>query len=66
LRESEGGKLKAALHAMADSLWAKRSTEKTSAVLPRDSAAADKPKAEKSAPAGHGRNGADVFGWQPG
>jgi len=61
LTESEGGQLKTALHAMAERLLAKRSTEKTSAVLPRDSAATDKPKAEKSAPAGHGRNGADVF-----
>jgi transposase len=61
LTESEGGKLKTALHAMADSLFASRSTEKTSTVLPRDSAAAEKPKAEKSAAAGHGRNGADVF-----
>ncbi len=61
LRELEGQKLKTALHAMADSLFAKRSTEKTSAVLPGDSAPADKPKSEKSAPAGHGRNGAEVF-----
>jgi transposase len=61
LSESEGGKLKAALHAMADSLLAKRSTEKTGAVLPADSAAANKSKMEKSAAAGHGRNGAGVF-----
>jgi transposase len=61
LTASEGGKLKTALHAMADRLLAKRSTEKTSAVLPQDSAPTDKPKADKSAPAGHGRNGAEVF-----
>ena len=35
LSESEGQKLKTALHAMAEKLVRKRSTEKTSAVLPR-------------------------------
>ena len=35
LSESEGQKLKTALHAMAERLVRKRSTEKTSAVLPR-------------------------------
>ena len=36
LSESESQKLKVALHAMAERLLGKRSTEKTSAVLPRD------------------------------
>src|SRR5437764_13240489 len=59
LSEEEGGKLKTALHAMAERLLSQRSTEKTSAVLPPDSAAAEKPEAERSA--GHGRNGAAAF-----
>jgi hypothetical protein len=41
LSESEGEKLKTALHAMAERLLQKRSTEKTSAVLPPDTAPAD-------------------------
>ena len=36
LSESEGQKLKAALHAMAEKLVRKRNTEKTNAVLPQD------------------------------
>ena len=36
LSESEGQKLKTALHAMAEGLMRKRNTEKTSAVLPPD------------------------------
>src|SRR6202051_1608609 len=60
LSESEGQKLKVALHAMAQRLLGKRSTEKTSAVLPRD-AAAGKPKTGESTPAGHGRNSAAAF-----
>jgi hypothetical protein len=40
LSEAEGQKLKAALHAMAERLLRKRSTEKTSAVLPPDAAPA--------------------------
>jgi transposase len=60
LSESDGQKIKAALHAMADRLTPKRSTEKTSAVLP-------KPDPKPAAPAdgedsaGHGRNGATAF-----
>ena len=38
LSESEGQKLKTALHAMAERLVRKRNTEKTSAVLPPDAA----------------------------
>src|SRR5579862_9689798 len=61
LSESEGEKLKTALHAMAERLLQKRSTEKTSAVLPPDRAAAGKPDASESAPVGHGRNPAAAF-----
>jgi transposase len=61
LSESEGEKLKTALHAMAERLQPKRSTEKTSAVLPPDMAAAGKPDTSESAPAGHGRNPASAF-----
>jgi transposase len=61
LSESEGQKLKTALHAMADRLLPKRSTEKTSAVLPPDAAPAGKPETGESAPTGHGRNGATAF-----
>jgi transposase len=46
---------------MAERLLGKRSTEKTSAVLPPDAAPADKPDTGESAPAGHGRNGAAAF-----
>jgi hypothetical protein len=55
LSESEGEKLKTALHAMAERLLQKRSTEKTSAVLPPDTAPAGTSDASESAPAGHGR-----------
>ena len=61
LSESEGQKLKTALHAMAERLQGKRNTEKTSAVLPPDAAPAGKPETGESAPCGHGRNGAAAF-----
>jgi hypothetical protein len=61
LSESEGQKLKIALHAMAERLLQKRSTEKTSAVLPPDTAPAGKPDTSESAPVGHGRNPAAAF-----
>jgi transposase len=61
LSESEGQKLKTALHAMAERLLRRRSTEKTSAVLPPDAAPAGKPETDESAPCGHGRNGAAAF-----
>jgi transposase len=61
LSESEGKKLKTALHAMAERLAPKRSTEKTRAVLPADPAPAGKPDTGESAPAGHGRRGAAAF-----
>ena len=60
LSESEGQKLKTALHAMAERLVRKRNTEKTSAVLP-DAAPAGKPETGESATTGHGRNGAAAF-----
>src|SRR3954453_18849131 len=61
LSESEGEKLKTVIHAMAERLLLKRSTEKTSAVLPPDTALAGKAEANESAPAGHGRNPAAAF-----
>jgi transposase len=61
LSESEGQKLKAALHAMAESLLRKRSTEKTSAVLPPDAVPAGQPETGESTPTGHGRHGAAAF-----
>src|ERR1700674_4869488 len=61
LSESEGQKLKTALHAMAERLQRTRNTEKTRAVLPPEGAPAGKPEASASAPVGHGRNGAAAF-----
>jgi hypothetical protein len=61
LSESEGQKLKAALHAMAEKLLGKRNTEKASAVLPQGSGATGKPETGGSVPAGHGRNPAAAF-----
>ena len=61
LTASEGQQLKTALHAMAERLMPNRSTEKTSAVVPRDAAPAGKPDNSESAPAGHGRNPAAAF-----
>ena len=61
LSESEGQKLKTALHAMAERLLPKRNTEKTSAVIPQDAVPVDKPDTGESAPAGHGRRGAAAF-----
>ena len=60
LSESEGQKLKTAIHAMAERLSWKRTTEKTSAVLPQD-AAPDKSETGESTPAGHGRHNAAAF-----
>lgn len=56
-------KVKAAVHAMADRLTWKRSTEKTSAVLEKPAASApeEKRNTDDSAPSGHGRNGAAAF-----
>jgi hypothetical protein len=64
LSEADRHKLKAALHALVESLERRRNTEKTGSVLgERESAAsaAAQPEAAKSKPAGHGRNGAEAF-----
>jgi len=61
LSETEGQKLKTALHAMAERLLQKRSTEKTNAVLPPDTAPVSKPDASESSPSGHGRNSDAAF-----
>jgi transposase len=61
LSESEGLKLKAVIHAMAEKLVRKRNTEKTSAVLPPDTAPADNPETGEPASAGHGRHAAAAF-----
>jgi len=64
LSTAESQKLRSALHAMADGLMRKRSTEKTSAVL--DKLAAAMPACEESdtgtvASTGHGRNSAAAY-----
>jgi transposase len=62
LNESEGQKLKTALHAMAERLLWKRSTEKTSAVVDQPAAVpVEERNTGKPAPAGHGRRGAAAF-----
>jgi len=61
LSESEGKKLKTALHALAGGLAQKRSTEKTKAVLPQNAPPVDQLDPGKSAGEGHGRNGAVAF-----
>jgi transposase len=62
LSESDGQKIKTALHAMADRLRPKRSTEKTSAVLEEFVSEPAVPVDEEgSSPAGHGRHGAAAF-----
>jgi transposase len=61
LAESDARKLKTALHAMAERLKPKRTTEKTSAVAPGDSSVLEQPEPEGSAPAGHGRHSAAAF-----
>lgn len=62
LSEADGQKIKTALHAMADRLIAKRSTEKTRAVLEKPvSEPAVPAEDEKVSPPGHGRHGAAAF-----
>jgi transposase len=61
LSEAEGEKLKTALHTMAGRLQQKRSTEKTSAVLPPDPVPDEAPKNDPTVPTGHGRNPAAAF-----
>src|ERR1700750_386083 len=60
LSKADGQKLKTALHAMADRLSGKRSTEKTSAVL-ADAALTGERSVNGAASAGHGRNSAAAF-----
>jgi transposase len=61
LSESEGEKLRTAIHVMAERLVRKRNTEKTSAILPPEAAPAGTPETGESAPGGHGRHGAAAF-----
>jgi hypothetical protein len=62
LSESDGQKIKTALHAMANRLTPKRSTEKTSTVLEKlVPKPAVPPDEEGASPAGHGRHGAAAF-----
>lgn len=63
LSKADGQKIKAALHAMAERLTGKRSTEKTAAVLPKPAVPvpAKEQATDESTPAGHGRNGAAAF-----
>ena len=64
LSESDGRKLKAALHAMAERLSANRSTEKTRAVLEQSQAWVPTQQAQTSTEshlAGHGRHSAAAF-----
>ena len=68
LSESDGQKLKAALHAMAERLSSNRSTEKTRAVLEQSEASAPTQQAQTSTeshPAGHGRHSAAAFTGAP-
>ena len=64
LSESEGQKLKGALHALAGMLPQPRSTEKTSAVLPQPETPTPENDSEPGSlpsPKGHGRNGAPSY-----
>src|SRR5260370_32616413 len=61
LSESEGQKLKTAVHAMAERLLSKRNTEKTRAVLPPDAGPTGTQETSESIPAGHGGNSAAAF-----
>lgn len=61
LSKAESEKVKAALHAMAERLSNKRSTEKTSAVLGETPAPASAEQAQKARRPGHGRNSAAEF-----
>ena len=64
LSESDHGKLKDALHALAAMLMQPRNTEKTSAVVekPEGSQAGTQPDNKAPSPPGHGRKGAEAFG----
>jgi transposase len=65
LSDTDYDKLKSALHGLAAMLVRPRSTEKTSAVLPKPHGAEggeDQAEANSIKPPGHGRNGAEAFG----
>src|ERR1035438_7700132 len=64
LSESDHGKLRDALHALAELLVRTRNTEKTSAVVGKqeDSQTGTQPDNNATPPPGHGRNGAEAFG----
>jgi transposase len=63
LSESDHGKLKDALHALASMLVQPRNTEKTSAVVEKaeDSQGGAQPDNNTPPPPGHGRTGAEAF-----
>ena len=63
LSPAESHQIKTALHAMADRLIRKRSTEKTSAVVPTPApgVSAEERSTYEATPAGHGRNPAAAF-----
>ena len=61
LSAAEGQKLKTVLHAMAERLTWKRSSEKTSAIVEQPTAAAPETDSGGAAPAGHGRRAAAAF-----
>jgi len=63
LSESDHGKLKDALHALAEMLVQPRNTEKTSAVVgtQEGSQTGTPPEDKTPPPPGHGRNGAEAF-----
>ena len=64
LSESDHGKLRDALHALADLLVRTRNTEKTGAVVGKQegSQTGTEPDNNEAPPPGHGRNGAGAFG----
>jgi transposase len=64
LSESDHGKLKEALHALAAMLVRPRNTEKTSEVLEKSqgSQTGTQPESNAPPPSGHGRNGTEAFG----
>ncbi len=64
LSESDHGKLRDALHALAELLVRTRNTEKTSAVVGKQEGSQTETPSDNNAtpPPGHGRNGAEVFG----
>jgi hypothetical protein len=64
LSESDHGKLRDALHALAELLVRTRNTEKTSAVVGKQegSQTGTQPDNSPTPPSGHGRNGTEAFG----